>query len=79
MFILDDLLAEITIQDIVNANSAGVIQIVFNTLFNTKNMVNFYVMDFSSFLAYNYFKKREDLTIEDNISQLPDDLILRQK
>ena len=70
----DDPLAEIVMQDIVNADSIRASQILFNTLYDIENMANFYAMGFSSSLACYHSEKREDLTIEDDTSQPPDDL-----
>lgn len=42
-------------------------------------MANFYIMSFNSLLAYYNSKKCEDLTIEDDISQLLNDFIPGQK
>lgn len=76
MFISYSSLVEIKIQDIANANSAKAIQISFNTLFNIKNIANFYIISFSSFLACHYFKKCKNSIIRKSISQLSDDLML---
>ncbi len=74
MFIPDDPLAEIVIQDIVNADSARATQTFFNTLFNMESMANFYIMGSSSPLACHNSEEREDSNIEDDISPLLDDL-----
>ena len=65
--------------DIVNADSAKVTQTSFNTLFEIENMANFYAIGFSSLLTCYHFEEYKDLTIENNTSQPPNDLALRQK
>ncbi len=71
----NDLLAEIAMQDIVNADSATrATQTPFNTSFDIESMVNFYVMGSSFPLACYHSEKCEDLTIENDTSQPPDDL-----
>ncbi len=74
MSIPDDPLAEIAMQDIVNADSARATQTSFNTSFNIESMANFYAIGSSSFLTCYHSEEREDLTIEDNTSQPPNDL-----
>ncbi len=74
MSIPNNPLAEIAMQDIVNADSARVTQSLFNTLFVMENMANFYVMNSSSPLACHYFKERKDSNIEDDTSQLSNDI-----
>ena len=54
MSIPNNLLAKITIQDIINADSARATQTLFNTLFDTESIINFYVMGSSSSLACYY-------------------------
>ncbi len=56
MSIPNDLLAEIAMHDIVNADSARATQTSFNTSFNSESMVNFYAIGSSSYLAY-YFSE----------------------
>ncbi len=51
----DDPLAEIAMQDIVNADSARATQTSSNTLFDTESMANFYAMGSSSPLAWQSF------------------------
>ncbi len=74
MSIPDDPLTEITMQDIINADNARATQTPFNSLFDMKSMANFYAMSSSSPLTCHHSEKREDLNIEDDISQPPDDL-----
>lgn len=66
-------------QDIVNADSVKAIQTPFNTSFDIESMANFYAIGSTFPLAYYYSKERKDLTIEDDISLSPDDLISEQK
>lgn len=79
IFISNNPLVKTKIQDIVNANSAKAIQMSFNTLFDIKNIANFYIIGSSSFLACDHSKKCKNLIIKDSINQLSDDLVLAQK
>lgn len=79
MSIPDNPWAEIAIEDIVNADSTKATQTLFNTLFDTESIANFYAIGSSSLLAYYYSEEYKDLTIKDNTSQPPDDLVHRQK
>lgn len=79
MFICNDLLAELAIQDIISINSARAIEPFFNTFFNIKSMANFYIMGSSSFLTCHHSKERKNSSIEDNISQPANDLAARPK
>ena len=79
MSISNDPLAEIAMQNIVNANSAKATQTPFNTSFDTESMTNFYAMGFSFPLAYYYSEEHEDSTIEDDTSQPPHNLALGRK
>ncbi len=79
MSIFNDPLAEIAIQDIVNADSVKATQISFNTLFDTESMVNFYVIGSSSPLACHHSEEHKNSNIEDGISQPQDDLAPGQK
>ncbi len=74
MSIPNNPLAEIAMQDIVNADSARAIQTPFNTSFDIESIANFYVMGSSSSLAFYYSEECKDLTIEDDTSQPPNDL-----
>ncbi len=65
-------------QDIVNVVNAKATQTPFSTLFDTESMANFYAMGSSSLLACYHIEECEDSTIEDDISQPPDDLAPRQ-
>ena len=49
-------------------------QISFNTPFDIESIINIYAMDSSSFLVYHYFRKCENSTIENSISQVSDNL-----
>lgn len=55
-------------QNIISANNIWANKLIFNILFNIKNIANFYVMSFNSLLACYYFEEYKDLIIEDNIS-----------
>ena len=79
MFILNDSLAEIAMQDIGNADSVRATQTPFITLFDTKTMANFYAIICSFSLACYYFEKHKDSNIEDDTSQSPNNLALGQK
>lgn len=79
MFILNDHLAEVVIQDIVNTGSAKTAQTSFITSFDIKNMANFYVMGSSSLLTYYYPKVNKNSIIESSNSQPPDNLVPAQK
>lgn len=68
MSISDDLLVEIAIQDIGNANSARTTQTLFNILFDMESMGNFYVIDSSSLSTCYHSKEYKDWNIENNIS-----------
>ncbi len=72
-------LAEIAMQDIINADSARATQTPFNTLVDTESMANFYVVGSCFLLACHYSEECEDSNIEDNTSQPPDDLASEQK
>lgn len=76
MSILNNPLAEITIQDIVNANSARATYNAFNTIFNMENMSNFYAINSISSLACHHSEEHKDSNIEDDTSQPLDDLAL---
>ncbi len=75
----DDPLAEIAMQDIVNADSARATQTLFNTLFDTESMANSYAIGSSSPLVCHHSEERKDSNIEDDISQPSDDLAPGQK
>ncbi len=79
MSIPNDPLAEIAIQNIVNADSARTTQTPFNTSFDTESITNLYAMGSSSPLACDHSEERENSTIEDDTSQPPDDLASGQK
>ena len=79
IFIPNNPLAKIAMQDIVNINSARATQTLFNILFDTKNIANFYIISSSSLLAHYYSEERKDSTIKDDTNQPPDNLALRQK
>lgn len=79
MSIPNNLLAEVAMQDIINANSTRIAQTSFNNLFNIESMTNFYIMGSSSLLACHYSEKYKNMTIEDKKSQPSDDLVQVQK
>lgn len=68
MFILNNLLTKLTIQDIISANNARVAEPFFNTSFNTKSMANFYAINSGFLLIYYHLKKCKNSSIGDNIS-----------
>lgn len=74
MFIPNNPLAELAMQDIISANSVKAPKPFFNTSFDIESMANFYTMSSSFSLACHYSKEHENSSIEDNISQPPDDL-----
>lgn len=49
MFIIDNPLAKLIIQDIINVNSTKAAELSFNTLFDIENIANFYVIVSSFF------------------------------
>lgn len=49
MSIPNDFLAKLAMEDIINANSTGIIKLFCNTLFDIKNLANFYKISFSIF------------------------------
>lgn len=79
IFILNNLLAKAIIQDIINANSAKVLQNSFITSFYTKIIANFFAIGSSSFLAYHYSKKCKNLTNKNKTSKLLNDLMSKYK
>ena len=68
MLISNNLLAELTIQDIISANSNRAAKSSFNTLFDTENMVNSYVMDSNFLLTCHCSEKRKNSSTKDNTS-----------
>lgn len=60
--------AELTIQDIIRANSARAAELSFNTLFDIEIIANFYTMGSNSFLTYYYSEKCKNSSIEVNKS-----------
>lgn len=66
-------------QNIISINSARVFKPFFNILFDIKDIINFYIIRSSSFLTCHYSEKYKNSSIKDNISQSPDDWMLRQK
>lgn len=69
MFILDDPLAELIMQDIISTNSVRVAESFFNTSFNMESIANFYIISSSFFfLTCHYFEKRKNFCIKDNTS-----------
>lgn len=74
MYIYDDSWAELTMQDIINTNSARAAEISLNTTFDIKSITNFYSMGSSSSLTCHYFKEHKNFSIENNTSQSVDDL-----
>lgn len=79
MFIPNNLLTKLTMQDMLIANSVRAAKPFFNTSFDTKNIANFYAMGSNSLLTCHHFKKHKNSNIKDNTSQPPDDLALGQK
>lgn len=68
MFIPNDSLIEIAMQDIVNANSARAIQTFLDISFDLKSIANFYLIGSSSLLACYNFEKYKNSNIKDDIS-----------
>lgn len=79
MFIRNDPLVELTMQDIISANSARATEPFFNTSFDTESIANFYAMGSSFHLTRHHSEKRENSIIKDNTSQPADDLAPGQK
>lgn len=76
MSIFNDPLTGLVIQDIISINSTKATEPFFNILFDIESMPNFYAIDSSFLLNYYHSKERKNSSIEDNTSQLPDDLML---
>lgn len=79
MSIPNNLLVKLAMQDITSTNSVKTAEPIFNTLFDTKNITNFYAIGLSSLLAHQHFKKHKNASIKGNMSQLSDDLVPEQK
>lgn len=79
MSIIDNLLARFAIHDIIGTNKTRVAKLSLNTLLDIESMANFFLIYSNSSFFYLNFKEYEDSIIENNISQLSDDLASRQK